>query len=203
MINWNVRVPDMRTHKAALRTARLAARDAMTVEDRALRSAAMAGYGEASIDFSPGTVISGFWPIRSEPDTVFLMEQLRKKGAILCLPAVLGRETIVFREFSSITELVDTGFGTRGPGPDNAEIDPDVLLVPLSVFDARGNRIGYGAGHYDRAVDLLVKKGRNPVLIGIAFDCQEVASVPAEPHDIRLDAILTESGYRHFDKQTG
>ena len=72
------------------------------------------------------------------------------------------------------------------------------MLVPLSVFDARGERIGYGGGYYDRAIDRLRQKGLQPVLIGIAFDCQEVASVPEEPHDVRLDAVLTESGYRRF-----
>jgi len=44
----------------------------------------------------------------------------------------------------------------------------------------------------------LRNKGHLPKLIGIAFDCQEVAAVPAEPHDVALDAVLTESGFRHF-----
>ena len=49
-----------------------------------------------------------------------------------------------------------------------------------------------------RAIDRLRNKGHLPKLIGIAFDCQEVASIPAEPHDVALDAVLTESGFRHF-----
>ena len=79
-------------------------------------------------------------------------------------------------------------------------LDPDILLVPLSAFDRAGHRIGYGAGHYDRAIDRLKAKGGTPKLIGIAFDCQEVASVPAESHDVALDAILTESGFRMFQQ---
>ena len=78
-------------------------------------------------------------------------------------------------------------------------LDPDIMLVPLSAFDRMGHRIGYGAGYYDRAIDRLRAKGRAPKLIGIAFDCQEVASVPAEPHDVALDAMLTESGFRVFE----
>ena len=93
------------------------------------------------------------------------------------------------------------GFGTTGPGGDAEILDPDILLVPLSVFDGEGQRIGYGAGHYDRAIARLHAKGRQPVLIGIAFDCQEVASVPAEPHDVALHAVLTESGLRWFSAQ--
>jgi 5-formyltetrahydrofolate cyclo-ligase len=99
--------------------------------------------------------------------------------------------------------LVSTGFGTVGPGADAAVLDPDIMLVPLSAFDRTGHRIGYGAGYYDRAIERLWQKGLDPQLIGIAFDCQEVPSVPAEPHDVRLDAILTESGYSVFSPEIG
>lgn len=189
-----------REQKAAIRNERLALRDAMTAQARIDGSHAMTTHAGDRIDFAPGTVISGFWPIRSEADIRPLMARLRTRGARLCLPVVLDRETIVFREFVVDAPVVKTGFGTTGPGPDAAELDPDILLVPLSAFDGTGHRIGYGAGHYDRAIDRLKAKGRLPKLIGIAFDCQEVASVPAEPHDVPLDAILTESGLRMFQQ---
>lgn len=188
----------MKDEKAALRKERLALRDALAPEARLEKSLAISAFGEA-LSFDPGTVISGFLPIRSEADIRPLLDALGKRGARLCLPVVLDRETIAFRGLSRETELVDTGFGTRGPGPGAEVMDPDLLLMPLSAFDSAGNRIGYGAGHYDRAIDRLRKKGRMPRLIGIAFDCQEVASVPAEPHDVGLSAIITESGYRQFD----
>lgn len=188
----------LKEQKAALRKDRLALRDAIPAEDRIEKSLAISAFGE-SLSFEPGTIISGFLPIRSEADIRPLLDHLAKRGARLCLPIVQDRETILFRELKQGTELVDTGFGTRGPGPEAAVLDPELLLMPLSVFDAAGNRIGYGAGHYDRAIDRLRKKGLNPRLIGIAFDCQEVASVPAEPHDVGLSAIITESGYRRFD----
>ncbi len=187
-------------HKASIRNERLALRDAMTPEARIEGSLAMVDHAGERIEFDPGTVISGFSPIRSEADIRPLLAQLRTRGARLCLPVVLDRETIVFRELVVGAPLVKTGFGTTGPGPDAAALDPDILLVPLSAFDRAGHRIGYGAGHYDRAIDRLKAKGRTPKLIGIAFDCQEVASVPAEPHDVALDAILTESGYRTFQQ---
>ena len=184
--------------KAAIRNERLALRDAMTPEVRIEGSLAMVELAGDRIEFDPGTVISGFWPIRSEADIRPLMAHLRSRGARLCLPVVLDRETIVFRELVVGAPVVKTGFGTTGPGPEAAVLDPDILLVPLSAFDRTGHRIGYGAGHYDRAIDRLKAKGRVPKLIGIAFDCQEVASVPAEPHDVPLDGILTESGLRLF-----
>ncbi|MDH7803739.1 MULTISPECIES: 5-formyltetrahydrofolate cyclo-ligase [unclassified Rhizobium] len=187
--------------KARLRGERLAARDALTQAERQQKSEAMTACGASAIPFAPATVISGFMPIRSEADIRPLMEALRTRGGRIVLPVVLNRETIVFRAFETDTPLVKTGFGTTGPGEDADVLDPDILLVPLSVFDGQGQRIGYGAGHYDRAIARLHGKGRTPVLIGIAFDCQEVPSVPAEAHDVPLHAILTESGLRWFSAQ--
>ncbi len=189
---------EKRQQKARLRTERLAERDALDPALRIEYSLRMAELGGEAISIEPGMVVSGFFPIRSEADIRPLMAQLKSRGARLCLPIVLDRETIIFRELVTGAELIDTGFGTRGPGPEAEVLDPDLLLVPLSAFDAQGNRIGYGAGHYDRAIARLREKGRNPRLIGIAFDCQEVAEVPDEAHDVRLEAVLTESGLRTF-----
>ena len=186
--------------KKTIRRERLAARDAIPADIRIEKSLAMAEHG-ADIAFEPGTVVSGFSPIRSEADIRPLMFALREKGARLCLPVVEDRETIIFRELVRGAELVDTGFGTAGPGPEAEVLDPQMLLVPLSAFDAAGNRIGYGAGHYDRAIARLREKGMTPRLIGIAFACQEVDNVPAEPHDVPLDAILTEDGLRRLGGQ--
>lgn len=184
--------------KIAIREKILARRDGLSASERSDYSKQLAHHGKEAVSFAPHTIISGFLPIRSEVDLQPFMQFLRQKGARLCLPVVLDRQTICFREWVDGVELINTGFGTRGPGPDAAVLDPDILLVPLSAFDAKGNRIGYGAGHYDRAIARLHQKGRNPTLIGIAFDCQEVANVPFEPHDVALHAILTESGYKNF-----
>lgn len=184
--------------KAELRAGRLAVRDAIPPVERIEKSLAIASHGAAAITFEAGAVVSGFLPIRSEADTRLLMSAFRDRAARLCVPVILDRQTIVFRELVRGAELVAGTFGTVGPGPEAPELDPAIMLVPLSAFDAIGHRIGYGGGYYDRAIHRLLEKGLKPVLIGIAFDCQEVASVPAEPHDIRLHAVLTESGYRPF-----
>jgi 5-formyltetrahydrofolate cyclo-ligase len=189
--------------KAEMRAERLALRDAIPADTRIEMSLAMAEHAGEAVAFDPGTIVSGFLPIRSEADTRPLMARFQARGARLCVPAILDRQTIVFRELVRGAPLVGTGFGTSGPGPDAPVLDPEILLVPLSAFDRRGHRIGYGAGHYDRAIDLLKQKGMHPKLIGIAFDCQEVAHVPAEPHDVSLDAILTESGLRFFASWIG
>ncbi|MBU1316667.1 5-formyltetrahydrofolate cyclo-ligase [Pseudorhizobium marinum] len=189
--------------KAELRAGRLTARDAIPVAERIEKSLQLADHGLAELQFDPGTVISGFLPIRSEMDLRPLMAGLRGRGARICVPVILDKQQIVFRELVPGAPLVDCGFGTMAPGPEAEVLDPEIMLVPLSAFDARGQRIGYGGGYYDRAIARLHALGRRPQLIGIAFDCQEVASVPTEPHDIGLQALLSESGLRIFDTQIG
>ena len=183
--------------KKTLRRERLAARDALAPDVRIEKSLAMAAHG-ATIEIEPGTAVSGFWPMRSEADIRPLMSGLRDRGARLCLPAILDRETIVFRELVRGAKMVDMGFGTVGPGPEAEVLDPGLMLVPLSAFDGNGNRIGYGGGYYDRAIARLRAGGLTPRLIGVAFSCQQVDAVPAEAHDVPLDAILTEDGLRSF-----
>lgn len=182
--------------KIRLRKERLAARDALPGDQRIEMSLSLCEHGLKSLDIQPQATVSGFMPIRSEADIRPLMAGLRAKGAKLCLPVILDKTTIVFRELHADRPLVPMGFGTFGPDEDCAVLEPSVMLVPLAAFDATGQRIGYGGGYYDRAIARLHRKGLFPRLVGIAFDCQEVASIPAEPHDMRLHAVLTESGMR-------
>jgi len=71
---------------------------------------------------------------------------------------------------------------------------PDLIIAPLLAFDRAGGRLGQGGGHYDRTIEAL--RARGPVfVIGLAYAGQEIEAVPCEPHDQRLDAILTEIGY--------
>jgi 5-formyltetrahydrofolate cyclo-ligase len=187
--------------KKQLRKEALARRDALDEFWRVEIALEMAETAKEKIDFEPGRIVSGFWPMRSEVDVRPLMFALREKGARLCLPAILDKTTIVFRELVRGAPMVEMGFGTVGPHEEAEELDPTLMLVPLAAFDARGHRIGYGAGYYDRAIARLADKGITPRLIGIAFDCQEVERVPEENHDVVIPEILTESGLRRFTPQ--
>jgi len=187
--------------KASIRNAVLGKRDGLAAVVRIEKSLCAGELGAGHFEFDPGTVVSGYFPIRSEIDPRPLMDMLRAKGARLCLPVVLDKTTIVFRELVRGADLIDTGFGTRGPDEQAEVVDPSILIMPMSAFDLSGGRIGYGAGHYDRAIARIRGKGIKPTLVGMAFACQQVDEVPVESHDQPLDAVLTEEAYT--DIKTG
>jgi 5-formyltetrahydrofolate cyclo-ligase len=180
--------------KARLRRSALAARGGLSPVARIEAGLALVEHVEA-LGFAPGTVVSGFWPIRDEIDPRPLMDALRARGHRLALPAIVDGE-LVFRELTRETALQPAGFGTLEPPAAADELSPACMLVPLAAFDRRGRRIGYGRGYYDRAITRLAAgAGRDPVTVGIAFSVQEVEEVPEEAHDRRLGRVLTEAGF--------
>lgn len=180
--------------KNDLRKTALAARDAMNEIERIEAGLSLTDYAGA-LDVMAGQIVSGFFPIRSEIDIRPLMFELAARFNVrLCLPIVVDKQTIEFRHLERGGELVPTGFGTYGPGGDAEVLDPDILLIPLAAIDLAGNRIGYGGGFYDRAIEKLHLKGKSPRLIGVAFEAQRVKHIDAEAHDIALHAVLTENG---------
>ena len=135
--------------KSDLRAAALAARDALSGRQRAAAALALAARG-LPLDIAPGTIVSGYSPIRSEIDPVPLMRTLGARGARLALPAVMARgKSLAFRAWSPDDRLMMGPLGILEPSPAAAEVIPDIMLVPLAAFDRLGHRIGYGAGHYD------------------------------------------------------
>jgi 5-formyltetrahydrofolate cyclo-ligase len=183
--------------KGDLRAAALAAREALSPEQRAAAALAMAERG-LPLATAPGTIISGYSPIRSEIDPVPLMRALATHGARLALPAVMARgKSLAFRAWSPNDRLMLGPLGILEPSPAAAEVIPDIMLVPLAAFDRAGHRIGYGAGHYDFTLAHL-RKLKHIVAVGLAFAAQEIMAVPALPHDVALDYVLTEKELLDF-----
>jgi 5-formyltetrahydrofolate cyclo-ligase len=177
--------------KADLRTTALAKREALSDEQRAAAAQTMARRG-LPFAILPGTVVSGYSPIRSEIDPVPLMRRLAEQGAKLALPAVLSRgKSLAFRAWSPDDRLMLGPLGILEPSPAAAELVPDIMLVPLAAFDRQGHRIGYGAGHYDYTLAHL-RKTKAITAVGTAFAVQEIKAIPALPHDVALDYVLTE-----------
>lgn len=179
--------------KADLRRAALARRDGIAPDLRSSAAEALARFETPPV-VAGAIVVAGYFPIRSEIDPRPLMRRLAALGARLALPVVgEDRVSMVFREWRDGVVLETASFGLSVPPADACELDPDVVLLPLAAFDGAGHRIGYGKGHYDRALDRM-ERVRPRLKIGLAFACQRVDAVPAEDHDRRLDLILTEAG---------
>ena len=108
---------------------------------------------------------------------------------MIALPVTVDRATpIAFLPHDDECEIVDGPFGLRQPVARDKGVAPDIILTPLVAFDRRGNRVGQGAGHYDRAFAAYPRAWR----IGIAWSVQEIAACPADAWDVPLHAIATE-----------
>ena len=187
----------MPNSKAELRAKALARRDALSDKKRAAAAAKLAKRG-LPFELMPGSIVSGYSPIRSEIDPLPLMKRLAGQGAKLVLPCVTARgQSLVFRIFHPSDRLMLGPLGIPEPSPAAAEVIPDIMLTPLAAFDRLGHRIGYGAGHYDFTFAHL-RKTKNILGIGLAFAAQEIEAVPALAHDVALDYVLTESDVFDF-----
>ena len=141
-----------------------------------------------------GPNVSAYWPIGSEIDPLPLIRRLKNEGdASICLPRIEADGRMTFRAWAPGNALEDRPFGLREPLEDTPEMAPTLVLTPLLAFDRSGNRLGYGQGHYDRALMRLRESGR-VFVCGLAFFGQERDQIPAEAHDIPLDWVMTERG---------
>ncbi len=185
----------MRAIKSDLRRHAFARRDLVSPDEaqKAAKIVARNGVALAREYLAASATIAAYWSIRSELHTRPLFDALIRAGFRTALPVTRETRTpMIFRLWSPGDDFSRGVLGNSEP-PDNAAIVvPSLVFAPLAVFDAHGGRIGHGSGHYDTTMQALRLNG--PVLyVGLAFDCQEVETVPLEPHDIRLDMILTET----------
>jgi 5-formyltetrahydrofolate cyclo-ligase len=176
--------------KDRLRLDAFARRDALDREWRREASRAIARAALALPELRDVQPVGGYWPIRSEVDPRPILRALVKRGQTVALSQIIHPK-LSWREWRPGDVLVKGGFGVREPGPDAPECFPRALLVPLAAFDRTGARLGYGKGHFDRAIAALSETG-SVTTIGLAYAAQEVPAVPAEPHDRHLDLIVTE-----------
>ena len=177
--------------KTELRATAQSRRDALPAEERKRAAEAIAARA-FPVAITPGVVVSGFMPLKSEINPLPLMQRLAEQGARLALPAIAGRSKPLTMRAWHFGVALDRGqWGIREPKADAPEVEPDILLVPLLAFDRAGFRIGYGAGYYDMPVRRL--RGLKAVTaVGIAFASQEVPKIPTTERDERLDLVLTE-----------
>jgi len=179
--------------KQALRHAALSRRATLPVEQRVRAAEAVGEIGLSFLDLHSPTIISAYYPVGEELDVRPLMIRLIGEGHTIGLPITRKDQPLIFRAWTPDTEMTQGSMGIPRPIRDAPEVSPSVLLVPLAAFDNRGYRVGYGGGFYDRTLAKLRASG--PVTaVGVAFAQQEVERVPDEPHDERLDWLLTPEG---------
>ncbi len=139
--------------------------------------------------FLPGKTLASYIALGSEADPAKLTREAEKAGCNLALPFVTSKaQPMRFLAWQTDQPLTTGPFSLMQPAASSPEITPDIVLVPLVGFDRNCNRIGQGAGHYDRALSLLPDALR----IGIAWSIQEVSPIPTDPWDEPLHAICTE-----------
>jgi 5-formyltetrahydrofolate cyclo-ligase len=137
-------------------------------------------------------IISAFHSFGTEISTVELFGKLVRDGWTTALPVVVAKNTpLVFRQWAPGQPLVLGRWDIQVPPDTAAEVQPDVLLVPLLAFDREGYRLGYGGGFYDRTLAKL-RSLKQVTAIGVAYAGQEVHSVLRDEHDQKLDWIITE-----------
>lgn len=138
-----------------------------------------------------GAVIGVYDEMMAEAPASNYARWLHERGHRVALPWFADRKApMAFREWANPFDtdlLVPDPFKARQPDADAALLIPEVLFCPLLGFTSAGGRIGYGAGHFDRWLAAHPPR----LAIGLAWDCQLEESLPLEPHDVPLHAVIT------------
>ncbi|PZQ96923.1 MAG: 5-formyltetrahydrofolate cyclo-ligase [Cereibacter sphaeroides] len=186
---------DVARWRKAERINRLAARSAISVEMRQAIARSIAQHLDQLLQTAfpdlIGKVVSGYWPIKSEPDLRPWMTSVESRGARLALPVVdVPKTPLVFRPWTSAAPMERGHWNIPVPATRDSVI-PDIALAPLVGWDRQGFRLGYGGGYFDRT---LAAASPRPFTIGVGLQEARLATIFPQPHDIRLDAIVTETG---------
>jgi 5-formyltetrahydrofolate cyclo-ligase len=180
--------------KSGLRSAILAARRAMTGDERRAESEALRANVAALV--RPGDTVCAYVPVGSEPGSPAMLEALVAAGARVLLPVARKDDSGTplplswgkYRE----RQLVEASFGLREPRPPwsspEAVGSASIILVPALAVDREGVRLGRGAGFYDRSLPLA---GAGAMLIAVVRDDELVDHLPGEAHDVPMTHALT------------
>jgi 5-formyltetrahydrofolate cyclo-ligase len=185
-----------KNRRAVLRREILARRDSLPELQRQEKSSALAARLGTLDCFNQARSILFFVSFRSEVDTLPLMRQALDRGVQVSAPLTIARdkELKIYALTELETDLVSGYQGIWEPNPECClQLDTgslDLVIVPGSVFDLQGGRMGYGGGYYDR---LLANRVPQATRVGICFDLQLVEKVPMAAHDQYLDYVVTES----------
>ena len=181
-----------------LRRERLERREALTAVEYERLSAALRAQLAAAFPELAARRVGFCWPQRNEPDLRPLIETWCAAGDprfAALLPVVVARgEALAFRAWTPGTPLAVDAHGIPCPAAGDFAV-PEAVLIPLNAFDGAGYRLGYGGGYFDRTLAAATPR---PLAIGVGFELARAASVFPQPHDVRVDAIVTEDAVLRF-----
>lgn len=156
----------------------------------AMRQAIDANLERAFPQLATG-VVAFCWPVRNEYDARHLAKTLRERGALTALPMVMAPRTpLVFREWHPGIALAEGALGIPYPA-QSRELAPTAVLLPMNGWDARGYRLGYGGGFFDRTLAALEKR---PLVIGVSYEMARMDTIHPQAWDIPVDWVVTEGG---------
>jgi 5-formyltetrahydrofolate cyclo-ligase len=138
-----------------------------------------------------------YYPIFNEISPLVFIKYFKDNNITTALPVVdSNSHSMAFKQWFKKEKLQKSHIGTYEPLRTNKTIFPQIIVVPMLMFDRNLNRLGYGAGYYDKSISTLKryfdKKQKNFITIGLAYSEQETKSIPYESHDQKLDFIVTE-----------
>lgn len=142
-------------------------------------------------EFAEARVVALYAPIHNEVDTAEVMQVALASTKIVLFPAVCHKG-LEFRRITSPSVLRRGAFNILEPDetcPVHSPEEADLIVVPGVTFDVCGRRIGYGKGYYDKSLHQLEGKGK---MVGFCYDFQLVGEIAEEPHDVKMDMIITE-----------
>src|SRR4051794_12106299 len=136
------------------------------------------------------------WPIKGEYDARHFARTLRERGALTALPVVVApKQPLAFREWHPGVRLANGAMNIPYPA-ESPEVQPDAAILPMNGWDAKGYRLGYGAGFFDRTLASLAKR---PVTIGVSYEAARLDTIYPQEWDIPLDYVVTERGVYRRD----
>jgi 5-formyltetrahydrofolate cyclo-ligase len=147
-------------------------------------------------------LICGFYPMKTEVDVLPLLKELIAEGHTIALPHKEGK-AFAFRIIKSFDDLVPGPFGVPEPRDDApmAQLETiDLVLLPGRAFDPLGNRLGRGNGGFDIFLTHLRSANPRAEAWGVCYDNQILHSIPMEPHDERVDAVVTPRGLMRVNR---
>lgn len=183
--------PEVRAWRKSERARLIALRVAVPMLQRRTRDQAITPILRAALPDLARRHVGFYWPFKAEYDPRPLARALHAEGAKLALPVVVERNRpMQFRPWHPGTRL-EPGIWNIPVPAEGEPVEPDTLLIPMVGFDEAGYRLGFGGGYYDRTLAAMAQR---PLAVGIGFEFARLASIHPQPHDIRMDVIVTEQG---------